>query len=70
MSNWTPAHLKKLEEAIAKGVMSVQYEDRRIQYRSLAEMMQTRDLIKAELGVSKQTRGNRRRFARHDKGLN
>jgi len=64
-SNWTSDDLKALEEAIAKGVKSVQYTDRVVTYRSLDEMLQIRDLIRKSLGIS--GRGGRR-VAVHSKG--
>lgn len=69
MSNWTPEDLKRIERAIAKGVTSVQYEDRRIQYRTLSEMRQTRDLIRDELDSANGKKRRRRRVMRHNKGL-
>ncbi|MCD8139460.1 MAG: hypothetical protein LUE17_06740 [Planctomycetaceae bacterium] len=46
-----------LKEAIASGELSVQYNGRRIQYRSLAEMLQAKSLMEDELfGKSKRRR--------------
>jgi hypothetical protein len=37
--------LQKLEEAIAQGALRVRYSDKEVTYRSLAEMLQIRDLM-------------------------
>ena len=49
---FTVEQLNKLEEAIAQGAREVWYGDKRIQYNSLKEMKEIRDLMKAELGLS------------------
>jgi hypothetical protein len=51
MSGFTEEGLTRLERAIQKGTLTVKYEDRQITYRSLAEMLQTRDLMRDELGL-------------------
>jgi hypothetical protein len=64
---WTTKDLDDLKRAIATGASSVQYEDRRVTYRSLAEMLQTRDLIETELGL--RAKGPFRKQAVTSKGL-
>ena len=64
---WTSEQLVALEKAIAQGALRVRYSDKEVQYRSLSEMMQLRDTMKQDLGVSKQSA--RRLYAKHDKGL-
>jgi hypothetical protein len=68
---FTREQLDILEAAIAQGALDVNYGDKRVTYRSLNEMMRTRDLMKKELGLSgNSTSGNsNRRFAVHGKGL-
>lgn len=51
---WTLEHLNDLEEAIAQGVRRVEYNDRTVEYRSLKEMRETRELIKRALGLTKR----------------
>lgn len=51
---WTLEHLKALEEAIAQGVRRVEYNDRTVEYRSLKEMKEIRELIKRDLGLHKR----------------
>lgn len=65
-STWTTADLTALEAAIAKGVLEVQYTDKRIKYRSLNEMLQIRNEIKKCLGLIGK---GGRLFAKHNKGL-
>ena len=51
---WTLEDLTALEEAMAQGVKEVEYNDRTVKYRSLAEMKQIRELIKRALGLNKR----------------
>ena len=50
------AGLAAIEEAIAGGYLEVQYDDKRVKYRSLAELLQVRDLIRSRLGTGTRTR--------------
>ena len=49
---WTQENLDDLKAAIAEGVTSVAYRDRTVVYRSLDEMLRTKDLIESELSSS------------------
>lgn len=49
---FTQIQLDSLEVAISQGALSVQYNDRKITYHSLAEMIRLRDTMRAELGVA------------------
>jgi|TARA_B100001029_G_C14932821_1_gene378668 hypothetical protein len=49
-SLFTQAGLDALEENIAAGHLEVEYDNKRVRYRTLSEMMQIRDLIKRRLG--------------------
>jgi hypothetical protein len=42
---FTTADLAAVEAAIASGELSVQYADRRVQYRSIDELMRAREAI-------------------------
>ena len=64
---WTQTDLATLEKAIADGVMEVKYEDKTVKYRSLAEMLKIRDLIRGDLGLN--SGNNRRAYPSHSKGL-
>lgn len=55
-----------LKEAIASGELSVQYNGRRIQYRSLDEMLRAKALMESELFPKSRSRNHRAIF---DKGL-
>lgn len=50
---FTQTQLTALESAIAQGVLSVQFNDRRVTYHSLDEMIRLRDTMRSELGVAK-----------------
>ena len=52
--------------AIAQGVMSVEYGDKKVTYRSLAEMLQTKALMETALNIK---RNARRKYVQHSKGL-
>lgn len=65
--SYTVEQLQTLENAIAQGSLEVWYGDKRVKYRSLAEMLQTAALIKKELGLT--TPGSKRLFANFNKGL-
>ena len=63
---WTQEMLTALEEAIAKGVLIVRYQDKEIRYRSLDEMMKIRNEMRKSLGLV--DKGGRLR-AKTNKGL-
>lgn len=52
MSSWTNAQLQALEQAIARGVTRVTYDGKTVEYRSLAEMLDLRDRMRADLGLT------------------
>ena len=51
MANFTLQMLNTLEAAIATGTTSVYYGDKRVEYRSLDEMIRIRNIMKEELGL-------------------
>lgn len=64
---FTQAQLTALDEAIAGGVLKVKYADKEVEYRSLSDMLRTRQLMALELGVVKPAAG--RKFAEFNSGL-
>ena len=56
-ANWTEDDLAAIEKAIASGALKVEYNDRTVTYRSIAELKEARELIKRCLGLAK--RGSR-----------
>lgn len=68
---FTREQLSILEAAIAQGALDVNYGDKRVTYRSLNEMLRTRDLMRKELGLTADSgaKNGNRRFAVHGKGL-
>lgn len=44
--------LDALESAIFEGVLRIEYSDKKIEYRSLNEMIRVRDMLKSSLGQS------------------
>ena len=66
-TGFTRADLVALEKAIAQGTRRVKYTDKEIEYRSLREMLATRDVMRRELGI---TGSSARLLAEFDKGLN
>ena len=49
MPGFTTTQLAAIEAAIASGELSVEYDGKRVQYRSMSELMKARDTIKGEL---------------------
>ena len=54
---FSQSKLDAIEEAISNGSLEIEYSTsggvkRRVQYRSLDEMLKIRDLMRAELGVT------------------
>ncbi len=46
---YTTTQLEAIEAAIGTGELTVEYDGKRVTYRSMTELMQARELIKAEL---------------------
>ena len=67
--NFTAEDLKALEEAMAKGILSVEYTDRKVTYRSVDDMLKIRDVMRQCLGLNGDEGRGRRRLATTDKGL-
>lgn len=68
MATFTQDQLDKLNEAISQGALIVQYADKRVEYRSLNEMMAIRRTMMQDLGLLTNTNGGRL-FAKFNKGL-
>lgn len=51
-NKFTQEALDALEEAIAHGALRVKYTDKEVTYRSLADMLQLRDLMRRCLGLT------------------
>lgn len=49
---FTTADLAAVESALASGELSVQYADRRVQYRSVDELMRAREAISKDLDAA------------------
>lgn len=65
--SWTIKDLEALESAIAQGILRVEYSDKKIQYRSLSEMMTIRDKMRRDLGLV--DRKTVRLYSQHSKGI-
>lgn len=65
-TSWTQADLNALEAAIATGARVVQYADKRVEHRDLAEMEQIRRQMRQALGLNAP--GGGRKFAQFGKG--
>lgn len=64
---YTQTQLDTLNAAIAQGALKVKYGDKEVEYRSLTDMIRTKSLMEAELGLTKP--GSGRTFAEFNKGL-
>jgi hypothetical protein len=61
---YTEDQLASLDRAIAEGALIAQYRDKRVEYRSLNEMLRIRAMIAGELaGLSSSGAGTRRYFS-------
>lgn len=49
MSGFTTTQLTAVEAAIASGELTVEYDGKKVTYRSMAELRAARDLIRGEL---------------------
>lgn len=54
-TNFTEDDLAAIEEAIASGALEVEYNDRRVKYRSMNELKQARELIRRALGLTNKS---------------
>lgn len=67
---YTQTELDALDRAIAQGALSVEYGDKKVTYRSLDDMLRTRQLMRDELGLNGATPANNgRRYGSFSKGL-
>jgi hypothetical protein len=48
---WTTQQLAALDAALAQGTTRVTFEGRTVEYRSLADMIRLRDLMRRDLGA-------------------
>lgn len=66
----TQADVDRLEAAVVRGELTVEYDGRRVTYRSMNELLQALSYAKGELqkqaGTSQQDRMG---YARFDRGL-
>lgn len=65
---WTQTQLDALDEAIASGTREVWYGQKKVEYRSLDEMMTLRRTMADEIARAGQPK-RRRRVARYNNGL-
>lgn len=67
---FTQTEYDSLLKAIAQGVLTVEYADKKVTYRSLKEMLELKGLMQQELGLAgKNPSTNGRRFAEFSKGI-
>lgn len=63
---YTQDDLTAIETAIKSGALTVEYADKKVTYRSLAEMLRIRDIIRKALGL---TNTSGRVLTNFDKGV-
>jgi hypothetical protein len=65
---YTLSQLQAIEAAIATGELTVEYDGKKVTYRSMVELIQARDLIRGELAatgqLSEQSRISYTQFSR------
>jgi len=70
MSLISTAGLAAIEEAIAGGYLEVEYDNKKIRYRSLAELLQVRDMIRRKLGLASSAGGRMTfKYSRHGSSI-
>jgi len=62
--SFTQQDLEAIKRAIASGELVVQFSDRRVQYRSMDELLKARGVIEAELSVLENAGRQRSRVSR------
>ena len=67
-TNYTPKMLATLQAAIATGTKSVYYGDKRVDYRSLDEMIRVQNIMLRALGMADKCAT--RKFAEFNSGVN
>ena len=60
---FTQQNLDAIEKAIATGTLSVEYNGKRVTYRSMSDLLKARDVIKAELANQTAIRAPRSSIA-------
>ncbi len=65
--SYTQQQLDLLDAAIAQGALKVEFADKKVEYRSLADMLTTRRLMADDLGLTKPNSG--RKLAEYHSGL-
>lgn len=61
--------LTALDAAIASGALIVWYGTKKVEYRSLSEMLQVRTLMRDELGLNDTSKNNGKVYASFSKGI-
>jgi hypothetical protein len=56
MTEFSQAQLDQLNTMIASGVLKSEYDGQRVEYRTMAELIRARDLVKAGIATSATTR--------------
>lgn len=64
---WTQQQLEAIEAAIARGELTVRFEDRTITYRSVDDLLKARQVIKDALDKQAGSQPNRYSMARFAK---
>jgi len=67
LPEFTQANLRAINKAIASGVLSVEYADKKVTYQSTSDLIKVRELIKGELGLNSGR--NLRVYNDYNKGL-
>ncbi len=65
---WTQSDLDALETAMKSGVLTVHYSDRTVTYRSMTELMDLREAMKAVIASSTATPRTMATLASFSKG--
>jgi hypothetical protein len=69
MARWTVEQYETLKAAIAQGALRVEYADKRIEYKSDAEMRRLLSEMEIDLGLVTPVANGSRRVGNFSKGL-
>jgi hypothetical protein len=62
--SFTQAHLDALNQAIASGELTIEYNGKKITYRSIGELVKAKQLVEAELSNTSRASNSIARFNR------
>jgi len=66
---WTSSDVDALQAAIATGVLTVEYSDRKVTYQTTKDMLQALSVMQQEVALTASGSTSRTRYAATTKGV-